>query len=89
MDEAGISSSFHVGITDRMASYLTQSRADNTVKKYRSSFKYFGNYCVTHGLTALPAQPISVAMYLTFLMDEGKSNNVISSVFTVLSGFIL
>lgn len=81
MDEAGIPSSSHVGITDRMASYLTQSRADNTVKKYRSSFKYFENYCVTHGLTALPAQPISVAMYLTFLMDQGKSNNVISSVF--------
>jgi hypothetical protein len=85
MDAAGILSLSHVGITYKMASYLMQSRTDNIVKKYRFSFQYFEKYCVTHGLT----QPISVALYLTFLIDQEKSNNIILSVFEGLNVFIL
>ena len=64
-----------------MSGYLLQSRADNTVKKYNSSFKHFDEFCVKNKLSSKPALPISVAMYLTTLLDEGKSVSVISAAF--------
>lgn len=64
-----------------MAGYLLQSRADNTVKKYHSSFALFEKYCVQNNVFSKPAPPITVAMYFTRLLDEGKSDNVVSSAF--------
>ncbi|XP_045209806.1 uncharacterized protein LOC123561472 [Mercenaria mercenaria] len=64
-----------------MASYLLQSRADNTVKKYQSSFDQFKSYCDINSLVSKPALPISVAMYFTSLLDQGKSDNVVSAAY--------
>ena len=71
----------HAPMLNSMSGYLLQSRADNTVKKYNSSFKHFDEFCVKNKLSSKPALPISVAMYLTTLLDEGKSVSVISAAF--------
>jgi len=81
LEDAGLHGRHRDEMADRMAGYLMQSRADNTVKKYNSSFEHFKTYCEDNSLVAMPALPISVAMYMTQLMDHGKSNNVVSSVF--------
>lgn len=66
-------------LVDSMAGYLMKARADSTVTKYKHSFAAFERYCDEHRLTSKPAKPIYVAMYITKLLDEGKSYHVISS----------
>ena len=51
-----------------MAGYLLQSRADNTVKKYKCAFDQFVKFCDSNELTAKPAIAIAVAMYITHLL---------------------
>ena len=71
LEDAGLHGQHRDEMADRMAGYLMQSRADNTVKKYNSSFEHFKTYCEDNSLVAMPALPISVAMYMTQLMDHG------------------
>ncbi|XP_053378571.1 uncharacterized protein LOC128548169 [Mercenaria mercenaria] len=64
-----------------MASYLLQSKADNTVNKYFNSFTQFEKFCHKNKLVSKPAHPFTVGLYFTSLMDEGKSNHVVTSAF--------
>jgi integrase len=64
-----------------MSSYLLQSRADSTVTKYKNSYNQFQRYCQENDFNPMPAQPICVAMYLTHLLDTGKSDNVVTAAF--------
>jgi len=41
----------------------------------------FKRFCDDKGFPASPAHPIHVGMYLSILIDEGKSSNVVSSAF--------
>ena len=60
-----------------MASHLVESRSNGTTSKYCSSFKRWKAFISAEGGTAIPAEPIHVALYLTSLIDEGKSSSVI------------
>ena len=64
-----------------MIRYLLQSRSDNTVNNYFGAFRRFEKIIETCGGTALPAEPIHVALYLTKLIDNGASHSVIQTVF--------
>ena len=66
-------------VASKMADFLIQSKADNTIKKNGSVFSQFQTFCDSNGFTSKPARSIHVAMYLTDLIDQGKSNHVISS----------
>lgn len=79
LHEAGVSEMITESVATNMAGYMLQSKADSTVKKYNLAFNLFSTYCETNGLIAKPATPIIVAMYITNLLDQGKSDNVISS----------
>ena len=46
---------------------LKYSKADNTIKAYRSDFKDFGLFCVQNGFKSLPSEPKIVSLYLTYL----------------------
>ena len=81
LDQAGVQIDTQSSVAERMAGYLLQSRADNTVKKYKSCFALFEKFCFQHILVSKPALPISVAMYFTSLLDEGKSVSVITSAY--------
>ena len=62
-----------------MASYVLQSHANSTVKKYKGYFNTFKKFCNSHSLRENPANPMTVAAFLTFLLDNDKSSHVVSS----------
>jgi len=51
---------------------LRQSKANNTLRAYKSDFKDFGLFCSNHGLKSLPTEPKIVALYLTHLSKTSK-----------------
>ena len=79
MDEAGVSETMAESLATNMACYLLQSKADNTVKKYNQAFVQFEKFCISNSLLAKPSLPVFVAMFNTSLLDQGKSDNVITS----------
>ncbi|XP_053386208.1 uncharacterized protein LOC123563229 isoform X2 [Mercenaria mercenaria] len=81
MQDAGVCNNEMDNIASNMASYLLQSRAGSTTTKYKNCFTLFEEYCKVNSLTAQPAKPIIVAMYIVNLLDQGKSYHVISSAF--------
>ena len=46
---------------------LQSSKANNTVRAYKSDFKDFGLFCVENGFKNLPSDPKIVSLYLTHL----------------------
>ena len=60
-------------ITDVKALYeetinnLKSSKANNTIRAYRSDFKDFGAFCAKNGFKSLPTDPKIVSLYVTFL----------------------
>jgi|TARA_B110000263_G_scaffold166559_1_gene145002 site-specific recombinase XerD len=51
---------------------LQNSKANNTIRAYKSDFKDFGLFCVQNGFKSLPSEPKIVSLYLTHL----STNNV-------------
>jgi len=46
---------------------LKSSKANNTVRAYKSDFKDFGLFCAQNGFKSLPTEPKIVSLYLTHL----------------------
>ena len=46
---------------------LRSSKANNTIRAYRSDFKDFGAFCVKNGFKSLPTEPKIVSLYITHL----------------------
>jgi len=51
---------------------LKSSKANNTLRAYKSDFKDFGAFCAKHGLDSLPTEPKIVSIYLTHLSKTSK-----------------
>ena len=51
---------------------LKTSKANNTLRAYRSDFKDFAGFCVKHGLKSMPSDPKIVSLYLTHLSKKSK-----------------
>ena len=51
---------------------LKNSKANNTLRAYKSDFKDFGNFCAKNGLNSLPTDPNIVSLYLTHLSKNSK-----------------
>ncbi len=51
---------------------LKNSKANNTLRAYKSDFKDFGAFCAKHGLNSLPTEPKIVSLYLTHLSKNSK-----------------
>ena len=51
---------------------LKNSRANNTLRAYKSDFKDFGSFCAKNGLNSLPTEPKIVSLYLTQLSKNSK-----------------
>lgn len=52
--------------------FIAASRADNTLRAYRTDWKSFAGYCESRQLGALPAAPDTVAEYLAWLAATKK-----------------
>ena len=49
---------------------LKNSKANNTIRAYKSDFRDFGGFCSKNGLKFLPADPKVVSLYLTYLSTK-------------------
>ena len=57
---------------DATLNNLKSSKANNTLRAYKSDFKDFCVFCVKHGLNSLPSEPKVVSIYLTHLSKTSK-----------------
>ena len=55
---------------------LKSSKANNTLRAYKSDFKDFGAFCAKHGLSSLPSEPKIVSIYLTHLSKNFKISTI-------------
>ena len=55
---------------------LKSSKANNTLRAYKSDFKDFGAFCAKHGLDSLPTEPKIVSLYLTNLSKNLKMSTL-------------
>ena len=46
---------------------LKSSKANNTIRAYKSDFNDFGLFCAKNGFKSLPSEPKIVSLYLTYL----------------------
>ena len=51
---------------------LKSSKANNTLRAYKSDFKDFVVFCAKHSLNSLPSEPKIVSLYLTYLSKNSK-----------------
>ena len=49
---------------------LQNSKANNTIRAYKSDFNDFQLFCVQNGFKSLPSEPKIVALYLTYLSTK-------------------
>jgi site-specific recombinase XerD len=55
---------------------LKNSKANNTLRAYKSDFRDFGAFCAKHGLDSLPTEPKIVSLYLTNLSKNSKMSTL-------------
>ena len=60
------------------AGYVAASRADATVRGYRSDWNEWTVWCRAHEFTPLPAAPAAIAKYLSFLAGHGAKVGTMS-----------
>ena len=51
---------------------LRLSKANNTLRAYKSDFKDFGVFCAKHGFNSMPTEPKVVSLYLTHLSTKSR-----------------
>ena len=56
---------------------LKSSKANNTIRAYKSDFHDFGLFCVKNGFKSLPTNPKTLSLYLTYLATK---DNKISTI---------
>ena len=56
---------------------LKASKANNTIRAYKSDFHDFGLFCVKNGFKSLPTNPKTLSLYLTYLATK---DNKISTI---------
>ena len=49
---------------------LQNSKANNTVRAYKSDFNDFGLFCAKNGFISLPSAPKTISLYLTYLSTK-------------------
>ncbi len=55
---------------------LKISKANNTLRAYKSDFKDFGAFCAKHGFKSIPTDPKIVSLYLTHLSKTSKMSTL-------------
>ena len=55
---------------------LKSSKANNTLRAYKSDFKDFGAFCARHRFSSLPSEPKTVSLYITHLSKTSKMSTL-------------
>jgi site-specific recombinase XerD len=54
-------------LVQRAEDFVRAAKAPATLRAYRSDWAYFESWCGNHGMSAMPAEPATVALYITDL----------------------
>ena len=73
---ASVRGRFDDGQAEALARYLGTSQSANTVRAYRSDWRGWLAWCAAQGRTALPADPLDLAVYLATSADLRKPDGV-------------
>ncbi|XP_052080798.1 uncharacterized protein LOC127718788 [Mytilus californianus] len=80
IDNSGVSPDNKLrNLANKMSAFIVESKAENTSKKYFYGFKRWKTFINEHKMSELPANPVHVALYLTYLIDKHCSPSVIDS----------
>jgi site-specific recombinase XerD len=60
------------GYVERARNYASKAKSERTLAAYQSDWNDFVAFCRQTGQGSLPAAPETVALYLTYLVDERK-----------------
>src|SRR5258708_5562333 len=63
---------------DRAANFAKQDKAESTRQAYRSDFSIFRAWCLSRGVSALPAKPETVAGFLAAQAESGLGASTIT-----------
>ena len=58
-------------LQDQTLNNLKSSKANNTIRAYRSDFKDFSVFCAKNSLKTFPTDSKIVTLYLTYLSSKG------------------
>lgn len=65
-----------VDLTTRARQYQAESRADATIRAYRSDWQSFTAWCRLQGRESLPASPNTLYCYITDLAESHKASTI-------------
>ena len=63
-------------LQDQTINNLKNSKANNTIRAYRSDFKNFSIFCAKNGFRSLPTEPKTISLYLTYLSSGSKMSTL-------------
>lgn len=63
-------------LSEKSKRRMKKSKADNTLRAYEADWLDFYDWCLHHGLQALPAEPETIVNYINDLADDAKANTV-------------
>ena len=55
---------------------LRSSKAENTLRAYKSDFSDFAAFCKQYKLNSLPSEPKTISLYITYLSDKSKMSTL-------------
>ena len=58
-------------LQDQTLNNLKSSKANNTIRAYRSDFKDFSVFCAKNNLKCFPSDSKIIALYLAYLSSRG------------------
>jgi len=84
-DETAIQTADFAELLQSAERYASQSKAANTVRAYEIHWQDFTTWCRKGGLVSLPANPKSIALYITAQADAGRKVATISARLAAIS----
>lgn len=72
-------------LADAAAGYLADASAASTRKAYKRDVEAFSRWCRASGLVALPAEPVTVGLYLAHLAESGRKVSTIDRALSAIA----
>lgn len=63
----------------QIPSLIDASKSDSTLRKYKTYFSKFQNWCKMYDLDSLPASASTVSLYISFLVQANSSSSVLTA----------
>lgn len=76
-----LDSSFLRQLAEKLPQVVQSSKSKNTIKSYQFAFRKFSNWCKEHALCPLPASVSTIAVYMSFLIQQEVSSSILQTAY--------